>query len=227
MLGPQKQRHFDRQLLVSLENLVPADNFYRHLDAKLDLSFVRAWVADLYAACGRPSIDPIVFFKLQLILFFEGLRSERKLMDSVALNLAQRWYVGYDLDEPLPDHSSLTRIRYRLGLPIFERFFEHGVELCQQTGLVWGKELFIDATKVRANADVDSLVPRFYQRAKEHLHELFAAQDGETQEEGANIPADECEPARTPADLHPSTADAEQPSPRRTTGLGSYWRRID
>jgi hypothetical protein len=61
MLGPPKQRCFNRQLLVSLENLVPADNFYRHLDAKLDLGFVREWVADSYAEQGRPSIDPVVF----------------------------------------------------------------------------------------------------------------------------------------------------------------------
>jgi hypothetical protein len=78
------------------------------------------------------------------------------------------------LDEPLPDHSSLTRIRQRLGLPIFQRFFEHVVDLCQQAGLLWGRELFFDATKVRANADIDSLVPRFYWRAKQHLEELFA-----------------------------------------------------
>lgn len=70
MLGPPRQRRFDRQLLVSLDNLVPPTNFYRHLDAKLDLGFVRDWVSDCYAACGRPSIDPVVFFKLQLILFF-------------------------------------------------------------------------------------------------------------------------------------------------------------
>jgi transposase len=78
MLGPAKARRLDRQLLVSLENLVPQDNFYRHLDTKLDLSFVREWLADCYAERGRPSIDPVVFFKLQLILFFEGLRSERR-----------------------------------------------------------------------------------------------------------------------------------------------------
>ena len=97
--------------MVSLEALVPADHFYRHLDAALDLSFIREWVQDLYADGGRPSIDPVVFFKLQLIMFFEGSRSERKLMETVALNLAHRWYIRYGLDEPLPDHSSLTRIR--------------------------------------------------------------------------------------------------------------------
>src|SRR6266511_2719088 len=173
MLGPPKLRLLDQPVAVSLEELVPADHFYRHLDAKLDLSFVRRWVQDCYAEGGRPSIDPVVFFKLQLILFFEGLRSERKLMETVALNLAHRWYLGYRLDEPLPDHSSLTRIRERLGLAIFQRFFEHVVELCQEAGLVWGRELFFDGTKVRANADVDSLVPRWYQRAKTHLDDLF------------------------------------------------------
>ena len=174
MLGPPKLRCLDQPIVVSLEDLVPRDHFYRHLDATLDLSFVRAWVQDCYAEGGRPSIDPVVFFKLQLVLFFEGLRSERQLMRVVADRLSVRWYLGYDLGEPLPDHSSLTRIRERLGLPIFQRFFAHVVELCQQAGLVWGKELFFDATKVRANAAIDSLVPRWYVAARAHLAALFA-----------------------------------------------------
>src|SRR5215217_2539600 len=157
MLGPPKPRHLDRSVTVSLEDLVPPDNFYRHLEAKLDLGFVREWATDCYAERGRPSIDPVVFFKLQLVMFFEGVRSERQLMRVVADRLSVRWYLGYDLDEPLPDHSSLTRIRERLGLPLFQRFFAHVVELCQRAGLVWGRELFFDATKVRANAAIESL----------------------------------------------------------------------
>lgn len=166
MLGPQKERRLDQPVLTSLDQLVPADNCYRRLEAKLDLAFVRVWVDDKYAERGRPSIDPIVFFKLQLILFFEGLRSERKLMETASLHLAHRWYLGYALDEPLPDHSSLTRIRTRLGVETFQRFFERVVELCQEAGLVWGKELFFDGTKVQANADFDSLTPRFAQAAR-------------------------------------------------------------
>jgi transposase len=175
MLGPPKLRALDQPITVSLESLVPTGHFYRHLDAQLDLSFVREWVRDLYAERGRPSIDPVVFFKLQLIMFFEGIRSERRLIETASLHLAHRWYLGYGLDEPLPDHSSLTRIRKRLGLAIFERFFEHVVELCQQVGLVWGKELFFDATKVRANAALNSMVPRFYLQAKEQAQEHLAA----------------------------------------------------
>ena len=131
MLGPPKLRCLARPIGRSIEELVPPDHFYRFLHAKLDLSFVRTWVQDLYAERGRPSIDPVVFFKLQLVMFFEGIRSERQLMRVVADRLSVRWYLGYDFDELLPDHSSLTRIRTRLGLLMFQRFFAHVVELSQ------------------------------------------------------------------------------------------------
>src|SRR5215218_8146142 len=75
MLGPPKSRRLDAPIAVSLEDLVPRDHFYRHLDATLDLGFVREWTRELYADRGRPGIDPVVFFKLQLVMFFEGLRS--------------------------------------------------------------------------------------------------------------------------------------------------------
>jgi transposase len=161
-----KSRIFASHATISLDQLVPADDFYRFLDRQLDLRFVRDWVEPDYADGGRPSIDPVVFFKLQLILFFEGIRSERQLMRVVADRLSLRWYLGYDFGDALPHHSSLTRIRARYGRPIFQRFFEHVVELCQEAGLVWGKELIFDATKVQANAALDALVPRFYLKEK-------------------------------------------------------------
>lgn len=207
MLGPPKLRLLDQPVLVSLDALVPPDNFYRFLDQRLDLSFVRTWVQELYAAHGRPSIDPVVFFKLQLILFFEGLRSERKLMETVQLNLAHRWYLGYRFDQPLPHHSSLTRIRCRLGLPTFERFFAHVLELCQQAGLVWGAELLFDATKVRANADIDSLVPRWSAAAKAHLDELFTAAPDEPPAEAQDMTA----PPATSGAAEPLPADLDAP----------------
>ncbi len=174
MLGPAKSRRLDEPIAVSLEALVPQDHFYRHLEARLDLNFVREWARELYAERGRPSIDPVVFFKLQLVMFFEGNRSERQLIEMASLNLAHRWYLGYALDEDLPNHSSLTRIRQRLGVDVFQRFFEQVVDLCQEARLVQGQELFCDATKIQANADLDSLVPRFFYEARTHIAELFA-----------------------------------------------------
>ena len=151
MMGT-KIRNFAPLTDLSLEELVPKDNFYRRLEGTLDLSFVRDLVEDRYAPSGRPSIDPVVFFKLQLVLFFEGLRSERQLMTVVADRLSIRWYLGYDLRETLPDHSSLTKIRDRYGLETFRCFFEEIVQKCIEAGLVWGEELYFDATKVEANA---------------------------------------------------------------------------
>jgi transposase len=247
MLGPAKPRRLDEPIVVSLEDLVPADNFYRHLEAKLDLSFVRAWTQELYADRGRPSIDPVVFFKLQLILFFEDIRSERQLIATASLNLAHRWYLGYALDEDLPDHSSLTRIRQRLGVAIFERFFEKVVDLCQEAGLVWGRELYFDATKVEANADLDSLVPRFYHEAKTHVAGLFAndpvAADKRDGDDADPPPGDEMVlPAGMahlpPRGQQPEVAAAPQQPPRwnlleerrldpHRPAVGSYRRTTD
>src|SRR6476620_1667213 len=140
----------------SLEDLVPAGSFYRHLEASLDLTFVRELVRCTYKERGRPSVDPRVFFKLQLVMFFEGLRSERELIRVAADRLSVRWYLGYDL-------------------AIFRRFFEAIVEQCKEAGLVWGKELYFDATQVNANASLDSIAPRFAVEA--HLGELFV-EDG-------------------------------------------------
>jgi transposase len=179
---------------VSLEDLVPLDHFYRHLEQVLDLTFVRQWVHDGYAANGRPSIDPVVFFKLQLVMFFEDIRSERQLLRLAADRLSVRWYLGYNLGEALPDHSSLTRIRLRYGLEVFRRFFEAIVEQCQQAGFVWGKELYFDATQVQADAALDSLTARFAVEARQtrdtrvaHLQALIRQREADALAEVAEV----------------------------------------
>jgi transposase len=240
MMGT-KARLFALLPPVSLEDLVPSDHFYRHLERTLDLGFVRELVRDAYADIGRPSIDPVVFFKLQLILFFEGLRSERQLMRVVADRLSLRWYLGYDLTEPLPDHSSLTRIRERYGLKVFRRFFEVVVEQCLVAGLVWGQELYIDATKVAANASLDSLQPRFAVEA--HLTRLFASaeNEGDGGQGNSGVVKDEGdEPTRFPVVLTEAVlADSAEGAaarhdwlgcagrPDRNTRSGTYRRTAD
>lgn len=156
MMGTKERNFHSLPEDISLEELVAKDNFYRRLEEKLDLSFARELVEDRYAHCGRSSIDPEVFFRLQLVMFHEGIRSERELMRIVSDCLSLRWYVGYDLHEPLPDHSTLhstlTRIRDRFGLSVLREFFERIVGECLETGLLWDEELYFDATKVEANA---------------------------------------------------------------------------
>ncbi len=207
MLGPPKVRDLNRPVLISLESAVPQNHFYRHLEHTLDLSFVRDLVADCYASGGRPSIDPIVFFKLHLVMFFEGLRSERKLIEIASLNLAHRWYLGYNLDEPLPDHSSLSKIRARLGLPVFRRFFETIVEQCVHAGLVWGKELIFDATKVRANASMESLKPVLHLVVDDHLAALTESDTPEDATRWELLEECRLDPDRPPASYYERKSD--------------------
>jgi transposase len=234
MLGPAKVRRVDQPVVASLDALVPANHFYRLLESKLDLTFVRDLVRATYKDGGRPSIDPVIFFKLQLIMFFEGTRSERQLIEVASLHLAHRWYLGYALDEALPDHSSLTRIRTRYGLVAFRRFFETIVEQCRAAGLVWGRELYFDATQVNANASLDSIAPRFAVEA--HLGELFAedGSDESTPEEGESqpielpVPITDAEREQL-ADANEERHDwlARDGAPDRTIIRDGYRRRSD
>ncbi len=182
MLGPPKMRDLDRPVLVSVESFVPKNHCYRHLHRVLDRSFVRQLVADRYAVGGRPSIDPEVFFRLHLLMFFSGIRSERQLLEQASSNLAMRCgcplgRAGYNLDESLPDHSSLSKIRARLGMAVFRRFFEAVTDQCVKAGLVRGEELIFDATNTAqrapgADASLDSLIPRLRLLTEEHLAQL-------------------------------------------------------
>jgi transposase len=233
-----KERHF-RPLPdeTSLEDLVSRGNLYRRLDRVLDLSFVRELVKDRYAAAGRPSVDPRVFFRLQLVMFFEGIRSERELMRVVADRLSLRWFVGYDLHESLPDHSSLTRIRERYGLDVFRLFFERIVEECFEAGLVWGKELFFDSTVVEADAANDSVVPRLavVQDLEDHLGELFEdtpAGTGSRPDEEREENPDAALPTADDEALEVANRDrrnwiSENGRPARTVRRGGYRRMSD
>ena len=154
-------------------------------------------------------------------------------MQVVADRLSLRWYLGYDLTEPLPDHSSLSRIRERYGLDVFRRFFEAIVEQCIAAGLVWGKELYFDATKVEANASLDSVAPRFAVEA--HLGALRrgGGSGGRRAEEGADGEGPTPLPVELTAEAQAALAEVaasrhdwigEAGRPDRTVIRGDYRR---
>ena len=100
---------------IDLESFVAKDHFLRQIDRVLDLKFVRELTAARYAdGQGRPSIDPEVFFRMQLVAYFYGITTDRRLCEEVRYNLAYRWFCRLSLEDDVPDHSSLTRIRDRL-----------------------------------------------------------------------------------------------------------------
>jgi len=138
---------------------IPKRHFYERLEALIDLSFVRELTAPFYAeTLGRPSLDPVVFFKCMLVGFFENIPADRALEFRLADSLVIRKYLGYGLDERTPDESTLRTTRHLLPEDLFRLVFLHVLAQCAQYGLVSGRALGLDSTTVDANASMDSLV---------------------------------------------------------------------
>ena len=174
----------------SLSKRIPEDHFLRKVNRIIDLSFVRALVADKYSHTGQPSIDPEVLFKMMLIGYFYGITSERRLAEDISLNMGYMWFIGYDLDEPTPNHSVLSKARSRYGKEVFEQFFQKILEQCVKAGLVKGEKVYMDSTIIQANASMNSIVPRQdavepLMSSKEYVEKVFAenpVEDDKTQE---------------------------------------------
>jgi len=156
----QGQKLFSPKLFynVNLEDLVPQDHILRRFESLLSLDFLYEETRPHYSHTGQPSVDPVVLFKMMLLGYLFGISSERKLASEIRVNLAFRWYLGYDLDESTPNHSVLSKARARFPQTVFAGFFSRVVELCVQAGLVQGETVCLDSTLIKANASLDSFV---------------------------------------------------------------------
>jgi len=137
---------------------VKKTDFYERLSAALDLSFVRELTKPLYAdGIGRPSLDPVVFFKCMLIAFFENITYDTNLEYRIADSLAFHRFLDYGLDERTPDESTLRKTRQKMPQEAFDTVFDYVLGLCDQHGLLKGRAVGTDSTLVDANASMDSL----------------------------------------------------------------------
>jgi transposase len=156
MQTKREQLGYEMMLLPSLESYIPEDYHLRRLNKVLDLSFVHEAVRERYCQDnGRPSIDPEVIIRLFLLQAIEGISHVRELMRQAQLNLGYRWFIGYRLDETLPDHSTLSRALDRLGDEVFNELFERSIGQCRESGLIEGRVLHVDATTIRADLDAN------------------------------------------------------------------------
>jgi len=161
MIGSRTRDQLEFFVCGSLRELVPDGHILARVDPVLDLGWLRAEVADLYApGVGRPGIDPEAAVRLMLAGFLLGVVHDRRLVREAQVNLAIRWFAGFGLNERLPDHSSLTRIRQRWGAERFRRIFERTVQDCVTAGIAKGEIVHVDASLIRADVSWDSLVVR-------------------------------------------------------------------
>ena len=169
---------------VNLEKRVRADHPLRQIAKAVDFSFVRAEVASRYGRNGNESVDPVILMKMMFLLFYDNVASQRELMNIIPERLDYLWFLGYGLDDEIPNHSVLSKARARWGKEVFQQLFVRTIEQCVEAGLVSGDKLHVDASLIAAHASKDSVV-----KSCPELIAAYAAAYGAT-EKKLNDPAE-------------------------------------
>jgi transposase len=158
----QGKKTYQEKLFVNfqLSDYVPADNFYRRLKEQLNLRFIYPLTAEYYGTEGQKSIDPVVFMKLMLVGYLENLDSDRRIITTSRLRMDILYFIGYDLGEELPWHSTLSRTRQLYGEHVFTEVFKQVLKLCIDKGMISGRRQAIDGFFIKANASLDSMVEK-------------------------------------------------------------------
>ena len=176
----QGRKSLEEKLFTNfqLSDRVPHDNFYRKLKESIDLRFLYKATAHYYGTEGQESIDPVVFFKLMLVGYLENLASDRRIITTASMRLDILFFIGYNIDEPLPWHSTLSRTRQLYGEDIFKQLFKNVLKQCIDKGMVAGRRQALDSALIKANASMDSIAEKDVMTdADAFSDELIANQD--------------------------------------------------
>jgi len=220
-MGQQNQQKDLFGYKVDLDRRVRAENPLRKIAGAVDFSFARAEVEHTYGNNGNVSVDPVVILKMMFLLFFDNIASERELMQIIPERMDYLWFLGYGLNDSVPNHSVLSKARARWGTKVFEQLFLRTVAQCIEAGLVDGQKIHVDGSLIAANASTDSVV--------KGSPELVAALRKVYREQAAKLSEGlEMLPAPAPKgpinETHVSTTDpdSELARGRHTTSRPSY-----
>jgi len=170
---------------VNLDARVRSDHPLRKIQRIIDFDFIYKEVEEAYGSNGNVSVPPPVILKMMMLLFFYDVRSERELMETIPERLDWLWFLGYTLDDEIPNHSVLSKARARWGAEAFRRFFERIVEQCVEAGLVDGSKVFVDASLIDANASNSSVVDK--QSLRRYLNKRYREMEEGLEEKGTPV----------------------------------------
>lgn len=153
--GQQNKLFYSR---LNLDKRIRKDHLLRQINRHIDFDFVYNEVKGTYGQRGNVSIPPPVILKMMLLLILYNVRSERELMSTIPERLDWMWFLDYDLDDEIPNHSVLSKARSRWGVQTFQSFFDRIVIQCVQSGLVSGNKLFMDSSDIQADASNNSVI---------------------------------------------------------------------
>ncbi len=160
---------------ITIDMLVPKEHLVRKIDKAIDLSFIRDKVKHLYSKTGTNSIDPVVLFKIIIIQNIFGIRSMRKTIEEIEVNLAYRWYIGYSLDEPIPHFTTFGKVYKRkfMDTDIFEEIFNKILEELFKSKYIHLDNVFVDGTHIKANANNKKSISLVVEKKARDYQELL------------------------------------------------------
>ena len=193
----------------NLDQRVPKNHVLRKVAKYIDFDFIYKEVKDKYGSNGNVSVPPPVILKMMLLLVFYNVRSERELMSTIPVRLDWLWFLGYDLDDEVPNHSVLSKARTRWGVAAFQSLFDRIVIQCVNTGLVDGSKLFMDSSNIQADASNNSVVNK--EDIKRYLKKSYRLFEQRLEKEKANINNNDLDPPKsgTANKKHFSTTDPD------------------
>ena len=156
-----QQNGFQEKLFITgfnLDKRIPENHILRKISETIDFDFIYREVKHTYGAKGNVSVPPPVILKLMLLLFLFNVRSERELMTTLPLRLDWLWFLGYDIDDEIPNHSVISKARVRWGVEAFKYFFNCVLLQCVKAGLVNAGKAFVDSSLVDADASNNSVI---------------------------------------------------------------------
>jgi transposase len=158
----QGRKNYQEKLFTTfqLSTRVPEENMYRQILKLIDFQFLYRATSSYYGKEGQISIDPVVFFKLMLIGYLENFPSDRKIIQNASLRLDFLFFIGYDIDEALPWHSTLSRTRKLYGEDVFLSLFQEVLKQCIRKGMLSGRRQAVDSMFIKANASMESLLEK-------------------------------------------------------------------
>jgi transposase len=166
---------------INIDKRIRKNHPLRKIRKLIDFDFIYNEVKDKYGYNGNESIPPPVILKLMLLLVLYNVRSERELMDTLGERLDWLWFLDYDLDTEIPNHSVLSKARRRWGEEAFRSFYERVVWQCVESGLVDGKKIFVDSSLVQADASNNSVVNK--QSLRRYLNKSYRELEKRLEEE--------------------------------------------
>lgn len=201
---------------INLEQRVRKNHILRKVKRHIDFDFIYNEVKDKYGINGNESVAPPVILKMMLLLIFYNVRSERELAITIPERLDWLWFLDYDLDDDIPNHSVLSKARGRWGVEAFKAFFESIVWQCVQAGLVDGSKLFMDSSMVQADASNNSVVNK--ESLKRYLNKSYQILESRLEQEQQSCGSDYALKSGTANKKYISTTDPDAFVTRRGSG---------